>query len=818
MRFWEELRYGLRSLAKSPSFTTIAVLTLALGIGANAAVFAVIDEVLLHPLPYPHAERIVGFSSTKTGRFSKVFFRDFSSQSTAFDEIAGYADWPFTVTKPGEPSVVTGVAVDDRFFELLDIRPMLGRLFTEDDARTARPVAVISERMWRHLWNSDQSIVGQTIGIDGRPYAIVGVLPSSLRFPFLPEKPDVWLLLSSRTFTDMLDSISGSLRKSTASKNSGLFVPERLSILNIIARLRPNITLAQAQSEATIIEKRFVSEDLDGSQGFGIRVALLESEIAKNNRKALLLLLAAVGLVLLIACANVANLMLARATTRQRETAIRIALGATRLSIIRQMLIESTGLGVLGGLAGVAISYMLVKTIGHWMPRELAQFLDITINWQMLWFTAAVSVGSGILFGSVPVSQLSGLRIHESLKISARGLSEARGQRQLRYFLVVIEVALAVILVVGSGLLLRTFTQVISVDPGYTPRGVLLAQVHLPFPRYQESDSWRSFATAALEQLRAKPGVEEVAAAVRPPVAQEDVGIATRFEFASNPLSPEARPIAELLPVTPGYFRLLHIPVLRGRSMLETDMQGSMRVCLVDQLLARKEWPGQDVIGQRLDFPSMRQGCEVVGVVGNVIYGSLDLEPSEVVYVPFDQFPFAYVTFLVRTSLPPASTASSTGNAIHAVDPDLAVLPQTMEELLGQTMAEQRFRTLLVGMFATLALLLAAIGISSTLTYSVSRKMTEIGIRMVLGAHPLKVMRQVMVEGLRLIAAGTAIGLVAAFAVARLMQSLMFEISPHDELTYAGAAALLGLVGLVACFLPAQRASRRNPVDVLRNE
>ncbi len=822
---WRDIRLGFRSLVKSPGFTLVALVTLALGIGANTAIFSVVDAVLLHPLPYPEPNSLIALYTTDpqhnnfNGRFSYALYRQLQPPIGSQAKTAAYAEWPFTITRPGEPSVAFGLAASSDFFPMLGIRPMLGHLYTSADERAARPVVVISEDLWRKRFQADPSIIGKTIELDHHPYTIVGVLSAKLRFPMLPGTPDVWLPLSSASLSQMLAAISNSLQSALPSEGSGNLSPDQLDVLNMFGRLENRATPEQVQAATLAVVKNFAKENPDQNSGTGARVAPLAQEVEKGYRTALLLLFGAVGLVLLIACANVANLLLSRVTSREREMALRMALGAGKRRIVRQMLVESVELSLAGGATGAFLAYVTLNNLGHLIPRTLADVRGASLNGYVLAFSAAVSIGAGLLFGSLPVWGIADLNVFETLKEGGRGLSGSGSRNRLRSALVVAEVALAVILLVGSGLLLHSFVRVISVNPGYDPHGVVLAQLNLPTHTYSKPDQWRNFVTTTLSRLRAEPGVVEAAAAVTPPIAKDRIGIGASYDVAGHPLPPDKQPQADVLPVSPGYFLLMRTPLLRGRAFAETDQSGSAPVCIVSRSLAEAEFGATSPIGQRLSFTKMGKGCEIVGEVADVLQGSLTAKPTPSIYLPFEQFPFPIVSFLVRTSLKPASVMPAIRGALHDTAPDVPISSiDPVEQLVSNTTIQQRFRTLLVGIFAGLAILLAAVGISGVLGYSVTRRRQEIGVRMALGATPREVLRLVVGEGLRMVGIGAAVGLVAAFALTRLMRSLLYGMNPADTLTYVGVALLLLIVALVACALPALRAARIDPNVALRYE
>jgi putative ABC transport system permease protein len=806
---WAELRYGLRSLRKSPGFSLVAILTLALGIGANTAIFSVVDAVLLHPLPYPDPGRIAVLYRTnlekgqEDGTFSHRMFTEIEQQTTAFHHIAAYHVWPFTITGPGEPTQVGGVASSADLFPLLGIRPIAGRAFTpEEDRRGAAPVALISERLWEKRFHKDPAVTGKAIDVGGEAYTIVGVFPANVRFPQLGEPPEIWVPL-------MADPAFQALAASHT------LDPEKASYLNMLGRLKPGETLTQAQAQADTIAARLVKANPEDNQGMGLRVALLEREVSKNYRTALGVLLGAVGLVLLIACANVANLLVARATTREREMALRLALGAGKRGLVRQMLVESVELALAGGAVGAWLAYFAVSNLTRWIPHSFSQFHSVTVNAGVLLFAAGVSVAAGILFGSLPAWHVSDLNVYATLKEGGRGMSEGSGRRRLREALVVVEVALAVVLLAGAGLLLRSFSRLIETNPGFEARGVMTASVNLPRSAYRGPAAWSGFVKGALERLRGQPGVSEAAAAVSPPMG--GIRISVTYTVAGLPTpQPGHEPQADFRPVSPGYFSVMRIPLVAGRDVAPGDSASSAPVCMVNRALAAQTLRGRNPLGMSM-VPGQQKPCQIVGIVGNV-QTSLGEPPSPAIYVPFDQSPVWMLGLVARTPRSTSALAPTMRDSIRSVDRALPVETATMTHLVDRSIAQQRFRTVLVGVFAGLAIFLAAVGISGVLAYSVSRRTHEIGLRMALGAAPGEVLRQVVGQGLKLVGVGALAGLAAALALNRLMSSLLYGVGPWDPLTYFGVALLVVVVALGSCYLPARRAMQVDPVVALRYE
>jgi putative ABC transport system permease protein len=807
-RLWQDMRYGLRTLVKSPGFTLVALVTLALGIGANTAIFSVVDAVLLHPLPYPEPGRIVALYRTnerkgqENGTFSRGIFTDIGGHIPAIENLSAYDVWPMTITGPGEPAEVGGIASSSPIFRLLGIRPVLGREFTQaEDRPGAPPVALISETLWHKRFAGAGSVIGKGIDIAGVPYTIVGVLPAGLRFPELGGQIDLWVPL-----------VSDPQMKSLAA--SGMANAEKISYLSVLGRLKTGVTLRQAQAQSATLAAGLVKADPGDRQGTGLRVALLEHEVSKGYRTALAVLLGAVGLVLLVACANVANLLLARATTREREIALRMALGAGRAGIVRQMLVESLELSLAGGALGSYLAWLAVTNLGRMIPMSLTPYHGVTVNAAVLGFAAAISLAAGILFGSLPAWHASDLNVYAMLKEGGRGTSGG-GHRRLREALVVVEVAMAVMLLAGAGLLLRSFSRLLSTNPGFAPQGIAVASLSLPRSAYQSPDQWRTFVSTTLDRLRAEPGVRQAAAAVTPPMGNLKINLT--YTVAGQPPPPAGQePQADFRPVTPGYFAVMRIPLVAGRDLAASDTASSTPVCVVNQALARVSFRDASPLGRSLTTGD-RKPCRIVGVVGDV-KTMLGETPDAGIYVPFSQAPFWVATFLARGPRATAALMPLLRDSIRSVDRSLPIKTATLSTLLDRSVTQERFRTTLVGLFAALAILLAAVGISGVMGYSVSRRRQEIGVRMALGALPGDVLKQVVVEGLRLAVIGALAGLVAALGLTRFMRSLLYGVGPGDPLTYAAVAIFLLVVALAACALPALRAARIDPTVALRYE
>ena len=801
-----DVRYGLHQLRRSPGFTIVAILTLALGIGANTAIFSVVDAALLHPLPYPHPSRILEIYRTSRGKrhanqtLSYEFFREIEGRLPAIGDMAAYHSWTTTITGPGHAEEAACVVSSSHMFSILGVHPLLGRSFNSAEDRPGAPlVALISETVWNSRFGGNPDVLGQTIDISGESYAVVGVFPSRLRFPGLAGSADVWTPL-----------VSDPAIKSLASTPMN---PQSVSYLAAIGRLTRGATISEAQAQADTVAARLARQNSQKPGQTGLGVAFLQNEVTKGYSTALDVLLGAVGLLLLIACANVANLMLARTTAAERETALKLAMGAGRARIARQVLVESVELALAGGVFGVTLAYFAVKILVHWIPQSLSQLQAVHINREVLGFATVISVAAGILFGLLPAWHVSDMDVSTAIKEGARG-SGARGGR-LRQGLVVVEVALAVILLASAGLLLRSLSALVTTNPGFDPHGVATATVNLPRSEYRTGNRWRRFVASALEHLQAEPGVSQAAVAVTVPGAGLTISI--NYGVAGQPMPPPERKAgADVRPVTPGYFALMHIPMLAGRDFEATDSATNAPVCIVNQALVNAAFPNGDPLGHSL-AEDKKNLCQIVGVVGDTAL-TFGETPRAAIYMPFDQSPLWFVTFLARGPQGTSALMPALRDSIHSVDRNLVVNTSTLEQTLSGRVDPERFRTALVGVFAGLAIVLAAVGISGVLGYSVTRRTQEIGVRMALGATPSDVVGQVAREGLMLAGIGAAVGLGIALWVTRWMRSLLFHVSPADPITYVGVALVLLVVALGACALPGLRASRTDPAVALRHE
>jgi predicted permease len=804
-----DLRYGLRSLLKTPGFTGLAVLALALGIGANSAIFSVVNAVLLRPLPYAESERLVrvgGMSLRKpeaVGTFSPQDFYDWRAQSTSFEAVAAFDQSSPSLTGAGEPERLNAARVTPEFFTVLRAQPALGRGFVaQEGQRGNHRVAVLTHALWQRRFAASPSVVGQQIELSGEPFTVVGVLPENFESPqfsgFEQEQPEL--------FTVFAPDLSQWTRGGR-SVDAG------------VARLRPGVSVEQAQAEMDAIAARLREQYPDTNANAGARVVSLHEQLVGGARTSLLVFLAAVGFVLLIACANVANMMLARASSRHREVAIRTALGATRLRIVRQFLTESVMLSLAGGAVGLLLAMwandLLLAVGADAIPRANSVALD----WRVLAFTLAASALTGVAFGVVPAVHATRLDLQESLKEGGRGQTGGRARRRVRGLLVVSEVALSLVLLAGAGLLIKSFLRLQGVDPGFEPSGVLTMNVFLPGARYPEDAQHPVFFERVLEGVRALPGVEHAGATSNLPISGNYDRMPLYVEGQPDPPSGD-EPEIERYMVSDDYFGALGVPLVAGRAFDGRDQAETPRACVVGRALAERFWPAGEAVGKRIKLGDAENPwVEVVGVAGDVRHYGLDAEANMQVYLPHRQSPSQVMTLVVRSKGDARSLASAVRERVWAVDAAQPVYGvKTMDELLSASVAARRFQMLLVGLFAAVALALALVGIYGVMSYTVTQRTHEIGIRMALGAQPRDVLRLIIGQGMSMTLAGVAAGLAGALLLTRAMEGLLYGVSATDPMTFAAVALLLGAVAFLSCYVPARRATKVDPMEALRYE
>jgi predicted permease len=814
-----DLRYALRMLRRSPGFAAVAVGTLALGIGANTAIFSVVHAMLLKPLPYPRPEELVRVTAdfarqpTLDVGLSAPELFDYRDRAGVFTSISGLFPINANVTGGDRPERVEVLLTDVDYFTLLGTRPQVGRLYDERDYDSGiADLVVLSDGFWRRRYGADPNVIGKPLRIDDDLCTIVGVAPPGFRHPGRAIETDVEVWAPS-----------GWLAAPFRGPNRRAYF-----LQGALARLAPGVTpeAAQRRLDALAAElRREFPDDYPPADGWAPRLHPLQDDLVGGVRRPLFVLLAAVGLVLLIACANIANLLLARASARRREIAVRQALGAARGRLVRQLLTESLVIAIAGGLLGLLLARVGLDLLLRFLPPGLPRLPEIALDGRVLGFALVASLLTGVLFGLAPALQTTDPAVGSALDEGARGASGRRGKR-IRSVLVVAEFALAVVLLVGAGLLVRTFWSLHRVATGFDSRQVTTASLWLPQPdireqgRYNENADQIALYQKVLERLRALPGVSHAAGATRVPFG--NAVWTNRFHIEGRDPEQGGTAIAEISSATTDYFEALRIPLKRGRTFTEHDAEKSMPVVIVNEAFARTFFPGEDVLGRRMRAPG-RTGpgpwLTVVGVVGNVKTRSLSAEMPPMVYRPMLQAPSADFTFLIRGAAPATEVASRIDREVRAVDPELPIYAvRSLESAIAATVAERRFVMRLLAVFALAALLLAAIGVYGVIAYSVVQRTREIGIRMALGARPADVRRMLLLEGGRLALLGVALGLGGSLLLTRAMSALLYGVGPRDPMTFASVPAVLASVALAACFFPALRASRVDPMTALRSE
>jgi putative ABC transport system permease protein len=803
----QDIRFALRQLLKSPGFTAAAVITLALGIGANAAIFSVVNSVLLRPLPYKNPDRLWVLLATHqsaeldSGWLSMEDYLDYKEQATSFEQLAAYSAVSRDLTGNGDPErIQLGVATPN-LFPALGIAPALGRVFSADDDRpSAERVALLTCEIWQRRFGSDPGLIGRTIAISGVPHVVIGIMPPGFRVA--QTAADIW----------------------TAARGERGTRPRDYRIFNLIGRPRDGVGLAQAQSEMSALAARLARQYSETNTGLGLLVLPLREFLVGDARPALLVLFGAVALVLLIACANVANLLLVRAISRQREIAIRTALGASRGMLMKQLATEGLLLASIGGVFGLLLSLAATKGLKNFLPADLPRLAEVQADWRVLIFCAGMTLVTGVIFGLVPALRVTKQNLNDSLKGRGRGNSAGKTERRFRSALAVAELALALMLLAGAGLLIQSFLHLQQVDPGFNTRNLLTMQVSLPRSRYADDNRRAAFFAELIDRLEKLPGVETAAATLQAPLIGLDVDKST-FAIKGAPPPPAGQePAARLHVVTPEYFRTMNIPLRKGRAFTARDDRNAPGFVIINEAMARRYWPNESPIGRQLKLglaflPDDATEREVVGVVGNVRHFGLALAEEPQMYIPHRQSPWPEMTLVLRTSANDASLAAVARAQVGLMDRELPVAKvMTMDQGLRASVAQPRFRALLLGIFAALAVVLGAIGLYSVMAYSVSQRTNEIGVRMALGANAGDVLRMILREGSAIVALGLLIGLAGALGLTRLLASLLFGVGTGDPLTFAGVSILLAIVALLACYLPARRAMKVDPMVALRCE
>jgi putative ABC transport system permease protein len=807
---WQDVRYGWRSLRKSPGFTVVAVLALALGIGANSAIFSVVNAVVLRPLPYDHPERLLAIQARneKDGSVSSdeayPNFTDLRDQCQTCEGMAAYTGATTFLTKPDEePERARGVEASADLLPMLGVKPLMGRYYTrEEDQPGASRVVVISNDFWRRSFGANPKIIGEQIPMGSTPATVIGVMPPDFKFPIEARQADFWMPLAPMLSRDDLT------RRDYVS-------------LTLLAKRKPGATEAQTEAEIETISRRLQAQYPATNTALLFFVKPLHDDLVGNVRTALFVLLGAVAFVLLIACVNVANLLLARATARAKEISVRTALGASRARIIRQLLTESLLLSLIGGGLGLLFATWGVALLVGASPADLPRAGEIRLDARVVVFTVAVTVLTGLVFGLAPALSASKIDISDALKEGGRSGSDGAARNRLRSALIVAEVALSLVLLVGAGLLAQSFRHLLEVKPGFDPNNLVTMDVVLRRSRYPQEAQRVQFYQDFLQRARAVPGIESVGLVDPLPLG----GSFEVWDFQIEgrpPAAPGVNQNADRRVIDGGYFQAMKIPVERGRSFGDGDRVNAPPVIIINDTLARKYFAGEDPLGKRLVFDGglISGAREIVGVVGDVRHAGLDAETTPEIYVPFTQIITPRLTVIARaSSVDPTATTSALRGIIRETDKDSPIYNvRTMNGLLSASVARRRFNLILLGSFAALALLLASLGIYGVISYTVTQRTHEIGIRIALGAQPRDVLRMILGQGMILTLIGVAVGLLGALALTRVMSSLLFGVSATDPVTFGLVSLILPAVALVSCLIPARRATRVDPMVALRYE
>ena len=818
---WQDIRYGARMLLKTPGVSLIVIIALALGIGANTAIFSVVNAVLLRPLPYDHSDELVFFHEKSPVlddmSISYPNFSDWRARSQSFEKMGVFNRGSYNLTGAGEAERIITAQMSADLFSVLRVNALHGRVFTNDEDKPGgAPVVVLSYALWQRRFGGQTSILNQPITLNGKSYTVIGIMPESYAYP---SRAEMYVPVGQ-----LSDQPSWQQR----GNHPGLYG---------VGRLKPGVTLAQADAEMNTIAANLEKQYPDTNPGNRVKLQPLMEIFVVDVRRALWVIFGAVGFVLLIACANIANLLLARATSRKKEMAIRTAVGASRWRIARQLLTESVLLSLIGGAIGLLLARWGVDLILYMSPDAIPRSREIGLDWTVLAFTIGISFTTGILFGLLPAIQAGDVDVHETLKESGRGVS---GRQWLRSSLVVVEVATTLVLLIGAGLLIRSFYLLQKVNPGFSHEHLTSFSVALPEKKYKTDEATSAFYTSLLENIRALPGVESAAAASGLPLGNN--GWQTSFVVDGRPAPPrDQTPLMEACLVTPDYFRAMNIPVLRGRVFIDRDNRSHLigkdlsklnenqreaagvTSTVIDEEFAKRYWPNEDPIGKRIriggadpDNPVL----EVIGVVGRVKMESLNQNSDRVQgYFAFNQLPQGDMTVIIKGASDPNQLIASVRNVVKAIDPDQPIYsPKTMNEIRAESVASDRLNLTLFSLFAAIALVLAIVGIYGVMSYSVTQRTHEIGIRMAIGARPRDVFKMILGHGMKLALIGVGIGLLGAFVLTRLMATMLFGVAPTDATTFAAIPVILIAIALLACYLPGRRATKVEPTISLRYE
>ena len=816
----QDLRYALRVLAKQPLFTAIVILTFALGIGANTAVFSVLNAVLLRPLPFHEPQNLVAIGEfdarekadpgTEIESISYLDYVDFRDRTQVFDSIAVYTNQAVSTLLDGnEAAHVQGESVSANLFTLLGIQPMLGRTFLPNEDDPGNYVVILSNDLWQRRFGADRSIIGKNVTLDGKSFQVIGVMPPRFAYPLrFSSPPELWIPMSI-----LRDPPKDGSPPMTEQRDNSFF--------QCIARLKPGVSIQQAQANLNTLTANWRQQYPESKPHAGVKVISEISSMVGSTHSALLMLCAMAGCVLLVACVNVANLLLARALSRNREISIRAALGAGRRHILRQLLVESILLGAVGGLAGLLIATWGIDSLKAFLP-DVPRIDEISPDPHVLGFTALISVGVGVLAGLLPAWRASHPNLATSLNESARGSSEGGAGARTRAVLVVVEIVLALVLLASAGLLVESFVRLQRVPAGFDTNNVMTARIALPESSYPKPDDASGFVKRLLERMSTLPGVQSAAAAWWIPLSGSDISFT--FNIEEHPIPAGQQPIAQVNVVTPDYFQTMGVPIRQGRAFADRDDRNSLPVAIVTESLAKQYFPGEDPVGKRI-IPDAAIGAgkppvrEIVGVIADIHLISLRLAPQPQIYIPHQQFGVGSMSIFVRTQIDPQSLTSVLRQTVAQIDKDVPVYrTQKLADYMSHSIAQPRLNAMLVTLFAAIALLLAAAGIFGVMSYSVTQRTQEIGIRIALGARRYDVLRLIILQGMRFVGIGLVLGVIGVLVSSRLLQSFLFGIGATDLRTMVIVTLILTGVALVACLIPARRATRVDPIVALRTE
>jgi putative ABC transport system permease protein len=792
---WQDLRYGARMLMKKPGFTAVAALTLALGIGANTAIFSVVNAALIRALPYHNPNQlIILFSTSADGQrdaMSIQEMREFQTQSQTLEDLTGFLSQSVNLTGGDRPDRVRGAFVAANFFQVFDLKPVVGRTFAPgEDGPGAEKVVVVNEKLWRERLSGDPNLTGKKLILNGEPFKVIGVVPANFKQPL---DPDVEVWMGAAVFPG-----------ATAQRDFRLLIG--------VGHLKPGVNLAQAQAEMKTISNQLAQAYPVENVGRGAQVEYFHEFMVGGLRRMLYLLFATVGVILLIACANLANLLLARGLARQREIAVRAALGAGRWRLIRQLLTEASLLSLAGGGLGLLLAQWGLAALRR-LPQNFVRAEDVSVDARVLIFTLAVAVVTGWLFGLAPAFQLARPKLNTMLREGGRSGGEGAKWNRVRSAFVVAQVALSLLLLVGGGLLIRSFDKLLRVDPGFKPENLLTLEYRLPRNKYQQSEAQWNFHRQVVERIREAPGVKSASLVRGLPFSGN--GGSTGIILPDREIPPRGKElVVRLNTAIPNYFETMGIPLIKGRLFDERDQLNTPRVFLINQTMARRFWPDQDPIGKQI-----KTADAVIGVVGDAKHYRLEEEEQPQMYDAYSQNPGIFATVVVRTTVEPMSLAEPVRQAVWKVDGDQPMWKlRTVESLIDRSTADKRFLMLLMGVFAALAVALTVIGLYGVMSYVVSQRTQEIGVRMALGAGEGNIRRMVLRQGMSLVLIGIVIGLAASWLLSRLIANLLFGVSPTDPLTFSSIPLLLAVVALLACWFPARRATKVDPIIALRYE